>query len=168
MKANKADREETDQESALREEHDRQIALMVVDALWQSQWIRGALQHYEYRGKRFDGLRQVIRMIPPESERPNISAIKRRLEEFVLKELLERHVDMHRHSKKNKRTITADELYKPNKRLLNTYGRNHWEVSLTRGDSKLFETTDRGVSELEAYCRANGVDPKSLLNIGYA
>ncbi len=33
--------EETDEEGLFREENERQIALMVVDALWQSQWIRG-------------------------------------------------------------------------------------------------------------------------------
>jgi hypothetical protein len=162
------DFEETDEQSELREENERQIALMVVDALWQSQWIRGALQDYEYHGKGFDGFRQTFRMMPPESERPNISAIKWRLEELVLRELRERHIDMYGHPKKDKRTITAEDLYKPNKRLLNTYGRNHWEVSLRRGESKLFENTDSGRAELDAYCWANGVDPKSLLNVGYA
>jgi hypothetical protein len=33
--------EETDEESEFREENERQIALMVVDALGQSQWIGG-------------------------------------------------------------------------------------------------------------------------------
>ena len=47
------------------------------------------------------------------------------------------------HPKTDKRTITAEELYKPNKPLA-TYGRSHWEVSLRRGGSKLFENTDRG------------------------
>lgn len=160
--------EETDEESLFREENERQVALMVVDALWQSQWIRRALQDYEYHGKGFDGLRQSLRMTPPESERPNITAIKWKLEELVLRELRERQIDMYGHPKTDKRTITAEDLYKPNKRLLNTYGRNHWEVSLRRGESKLFENTDSGRAELESYCRANDVDPKSLLNVGYA
>jgi hypothetical protein len=87
--------EETDEEIEFREENERQIAMMVVDALWQSQWIRGALQDYEYRGKGFDGLRQSFRMMPPESEPPNIPAIRWKLEELVLRELYERQVDMH-------------------------------------------------------------------------
>jgi hypothetical protein len=54
------DYEETDEEGEFREENERQIAMMIVDALWQSQWIRGALQAYEYHGKGFDGLRQGV------------------------------------------------------------------------------------------------------------
>jgi hypothetical protein len=162
------DREETDEESLFREANERQIAMMIVDVLWQSQWIRGALQDYEYQGKGFDGLRQSLRLMPPESERPNIEAVRRKFEELVLRELYQRQVDMHGIAKPNKRMITAAELYKPNKRLLNTYGRNHWEVSLQRGESKLFENTDTGRAALEVYCRENGVDPKNLLNVGYA
>jgi hypothetical protein len=162
------DHEETDGEIEFREENERQIAMMVVDALWQSQWIRGALQDYEYRGKGFDGLRQSFRMMPPESERPNIPAIRRKLEELVLRALYERQVDMHGNAKQNKRTITAADLYNPNKRLLNTYGRNHWEVSLQRGESKLFENTDSARAAMDGYCCENGVDPKSLVNVGYA
>jgi hypothetical protein len=162
------DREESDEESLFREANEREIAMMIVDALWQSQWIRGALQDYEYHGKGFDGLRQSFRMTPPESERPNIQSVRWKLEELVLRELYERQVDMHGIVKPNKRMITAAELYKPNKRLLNTYGRNHWEVSLQRGESKLFENTDSGRAALETYCRENGVDPKTLVNVGYA
>lgn len=43
------DHEETDGEIEFREENERQIAMMVVDALWQSQWIRGAFGLIENR-----------------------------------------------------------------------------------------------------------------------
>jgi hypothetical protein len=163
-----ASREETDQEMEFREENERQIALMIVDSLWQSQWIRGALQTYEYHGKGFDGYRQMFGMSKPNSERPSIPAIKWRLEEFVLSELRERQYEIYRHPKKNKRKVTAADVFKPHKREMNTYGLRTLEVSLNRGDWKAFQSTAGGRAELEAYCRANGVDPKDLLDVGYA
>jgi hypothetical protein len=124
--------------------------MIVIDAPWRSQWIRGALQDYEYRGKC---------LMPPESERQNIPAIRRKLEDLVLRELYERQVDMHGSAKQNKRTITAADLYKPNKRLLNAYGRNHWEVPLQRGECKLFENTESGRAALDTYCSESGINP---------
>jgi hypothetical protein len=68
--------EETDEELEFREENERQIALMIVASLWQSQWIRGALQTYEYHGKGFDGYRQMFGRTPPDSQRPSIPGMK--------------------------------------------------------------------------------------------
>jgi hypothetical protein len=58
-------------------------------------------------------------------------------------------------------------LWRQNLRC-NVVGLNHWEISLQRGESKLFENTDSGRAALEAYCRENGVDPTDLVNAGYA
>src|SRR5260370_41772354 len=107
-----ANHQETDEEIEFREENERQIAMMLVDALWHSQWIRGALQTYEYHGKGFDGYRQMFGMSRPDSERPSIPAIRRKLEEFVLRELRERQYEIYCHPKKNKRKVTAVDLFK--------------------------------------------------------
>ncbi|WP_316187738.1 MULTISPECIES: hypothetical protein [unclassified Bradyrhizobium] len=160
--------DETDEEIEFREENERQIALMIVDSLWQSQWIRGALQTYEYHGKGFDGYRQMFGRSPPDSQRPSISSMKWKLEEFVLRELRERQYEIYTHPKKNKRKVTAADVFKPHKREMNTYGLHTLEVSLKRDEWKAFENSASGRAELEAYCRANGVDPKDLLNVGYA
>ncbi|WP_454624852.1 hypothetical protein [Bradyrhizobium cenepequi] len=160
--------EETDEEMEFREENERQIALMIVDSLWQSQWIRVALQTHEYHGKGLDGCRQMFGRTPPNSERPSIPAIKRKLEELVLRELRERQYEIYTHLKKNKRKVTAADLFKSHKREMNTYGLRTLEVSLKRDEWKAFENTASGRAELEAYCRANGIDPKDLLDVGYA
>lgn len=159
---------ETDEEMEFREENERQIAMMVVDALWHSKWIRLALQDYEYHGKGFDGVRQMFGRTPPNSQRPSMASIKWKLEEFVLSELRERQYEIYTHKKKNKRTVTAVDLFKPNRRLMNTYGLNVREVSLTRGGWKAFEDNARGQAEFEAYCRENGIDPKNVVELDSA
>jgi len=52
----------------------------------------------------------------PTSQRPSIPAIKWKLEEFVLRELRERQYEIYTHPKKNKRTVTAVDVFKPHKR----------------------------------------------------
>jgi hypothetical protein len=157
--------EESDRELESREQNEREIALMIVDALWHSKWIRLALQDYEYHGKGFGGVRQMFGKNPPDSERPSMPAIKSKLERLVLAELNERQCEIYTHEKKNKRTVTAVDLFKPNRRMMNTYGLNVNEVSLTRGAWKVFERNAKGDVEYEAYCRENGVHPKDVIEL---
>jgi hypothetical protein len=159
---------ETDEEIEFREENERQIAMMIVDALWHSKWIRLALQMYEYHGTGFGGVRQMFGRAPPESQRPLMQSIKWKLEKFVLSELRERQYEIYTHKKKNKRTVTAVDLFKPNRRLMNTYGLNVREVSLTRGGWKVFEDNAKGQAEYVTYCRENGVDPKDVVELDSA
>src|SRR5258708_5894179 len=93
--------EENDRELELREAHEREIALMIVDALWHSKWIRLALQTFEYHGKGFEGSRLGFRRMPPDDQRPRMQAIKWRLEEFVLSQLREIQYEIYKHKKKN-------------------------------------------------------------------
>jgi hypothetical protein len=156
---------ESDEESELREENERQIALMVVDALWQSRWIRLVLEDYEYqRTYRFINLRTLFRWWR-DSDRPNALVIWRELENLVLDKLQERQMEMWDIPKVDKRTITADDLFKPNRRRVHSYGRNLWEVSLTRDDFEVFEDTLKGQAEYEAYCKSKGVNPKDVVEL---
>jgi hypothetical protein len=158
----------SDTEIEFREENERQVAMMIVDALWQFKWIRIALEMYEYHGKGFDGVRQIFGRTPPDSERPSMQAVKWKLEEFVLSALREHQCEIHSHKKKNKRSVTAADLFKPNRRLMNTYGVNVREVSLTRGAWKIFENNARGQAEFERYCLENNVDPKDVVELDSA
>lgn len=160
--------EESDRELEAREAHEREIAMMIVDALWHSKWIRLALQMYEYHGTGFGGMRQMFGRNPPESRRPLMQSIKWKLENLVLSELRERQYEIYTHKKKNKQTVTAVDLFKPNRRLMNTYGLNVREVSLTRGAWKVFEDNAKGQAEFEVYCRENSIDPKDVVELDSA
>jgi hypothetical protein len=63
--------DDVDPETQAREDHEKEIATMITNALWNSQWIRLALQEKEYHGKGFHGLRQILRMSPNEDTSPS-------------------------------------------------------------------------------------------------
>lgn len=159
--------EESDRKLELREAHEREIALMIVDTLWQSKWIRLALQDYEYRGTGFDSTaRLYFRRLPPEEKRPRMQAIKSRLEELVLNQLTEIQYEIYKHkNNKDKRKVTAADLFKPNRRLTVCYGPDRYEVSLTRDDWKVFARTAAGDAEYLSYLKSNSVDPKDVVEL---
>jgi len=165
MDVEMARKTETDREMELREAQEREIAKMVVDILWHSMWIRSALQFYEYAGKGFHGIRQMLKIPPSEDKRPSMSRLRWRLENHVLEEFREIQGDIYRKKKSGKEVVTAEDVFKPNRRELVTYGLQGYEVELSRGELKIFEDTAAGKIEYTAYCRAHEVDPNNVVKI---
>lgn len=79
-----------------------------------------ALQEHEYSGKGFDGVRQLFRRLPPDDKRPPMREIKGRLDRLVREQLSEIQYAAYKYEKgnKNKRAVTAAELYKPNRQRI--------------------------------------------------
>lgn len=148
-------------------EEQRQLALMIVDRLWNTKWIRLALQHYEYDGKGFDGIRLMLGKVP--KDRPNMRSLKLRLEKTVLDDLNELQYELYLRKKENpEKCITADDMFKPTIRYTNTYGRNVMEVSLTRDEHKEFDKDGNFQDTYRQYLGSRGVDPKKVQSIDSA
>jgi hypothetical protein len=164
------DNKESDRELELRTENEIELAKMIVDALWHSGslWIRNLLVDYEYRDKGFHGrgiLRELFFRTPPDENRPSMQFIKGQFETFPLEKLHDIQFNIYTHKKKNKRTVTAADLFNPHRRRTHKYGVNVEvnEVWLTRDDCKVFERTTAGEAAFLEYVRSKGVDPKDVL-----
>ena len=59
--------------------------------------------------------------------------------DIPLNQLREIQYQIYKYKKKNKRTVTAADIFKPNRRSTFTYGLYVKEVSLTRGAWEVFE-----------------------------
>jgi hypothetical protein len=168
-KRKKSMQDDEEQEIDPREEHERQIAMMIVDALWQSSMIRSALQDKAYYNTGFDsGWRLSLGWIPPNEARPSPQSLYWELSRLVLDELPSIQGRIEAHPKKDKGTVTAADIYKPNRRRLVTYGLDAYEVSLAPGDIKVFPRTASGDIEYIEYLRTHGIDPKQVVDIGSA
>jgi hypothetical protein len=145
------------------EKQQREIALMIVDALWNSKWIRLALQTYEYHGKGFDSLRQMFGRTAPESMRPNMPAVKHRLEELVLQTLADIQIENYRRKRVGDKPVTAAQFFRPNKRRMVTYGLDVDEVALTRYSWMVFERNENGRQKYLEYLESQRVRPQDVI-----
>jgi hypothetical protein len=159
------DGDDRDPETIARENHENEIATMITNALWQSKWIRFALQGYEYHGKGFHGVRQTLRMSPNENTRPSMRSLYYRLLHLIHNELRTIQWEIFKHEKADKMTVTAADLFKTNKRRMVTYGLDVDEVSLAIGEFNIFPRTDAGKRQYLEYLRSNGVEPKDVVEL---
>ena len=160
--------EESDRSMKARGKHEEQIALMLVDALWNDKWIRLALQDYEYDGKGFHQrgiVRELLGIKPSEDDRPSMRSLKYKLENLVLEKLRAIQYDIYNHEKTDKRSVTAADIFKPNVRRTVCYSQDVDEVSVDRYSWEAFQRTPEGRAKYLEYLRSKNIDPQSVVEI---